>query len=70
MRGSNAGPGGADIEGLGEFDEPDPERIRAAQEHGDLDADAGGLPLLSCRHRVIGFQKSTSHAGSLLVPAN
>ena len=46
MSGRDTSPGRADIERLGEFDKPGAQGVGTPQEDGDLDADAGGLPLL------------------------
>jgi len=53
MRRSYARAGGADVESLGQFDEGRSMRVCAPQEDGDLDADAGSLPLLRARHRFL-----------------
>ena len=61
MRRGDTGAGGADIERLGQFDEASPQRISAPKEYRDLDADAGGLPLLRGGHQFLCLKKLTRH---------
>ena len=61
MRGGYARSGRTDVQGLGQLDETDAERIRAPQKNRDLYADAGGLPLLSGGHQVFCLKKLTRH---------
>jgi len=44
MRRRNTGPGGADIEGLGEFDELGARDVSATNENGNLQTNAGRAP--------------------------
>ena len=53
MRGSNAGTCGADIEGLGQFNEVRAQCICATEENWDLNTDARVLPLVGGGHRVL-----------------
>ena len=50
MRRGDAGACGADIERLGQFNEARALRIRTPKKNRDLDANAGGLPLLRGGH--------------------
>lgn len=61
MRGRDTSARGADIQGFGQLDESRPKRVRSPQKDGDLDTNAGGLPLLCDRHRALVFQKLTGH---------
>jgi hypothetical protein len=61
MRGSNTGTGGTDIQRLGQFDEARAERVGTPKKYRDLDANAGGLPLLRGGHQVFCLNKLTRH---------
>jgi hypothetical protein len=50
MRGSNASPCGADVQCFRKFNKLHAQRVRAPEEDGDLDANAGMLPLVRGRH--------------------
>ena len=65
MRRRYASPGCADIERLGQLNKPHSKCVHAPQEDGDLDADAGGLPLLRTRHRILSLQELTGQRNSL-----
>jgi hypothetical protein len=51
----------ADIERLGQFNEARALRIRTPKKNRDLDANAGGLPLLRGGHQVLCLKKLTRH---------
>jgi hypothetical protein len=61
MRGSNTGACRADIESFGELDEINPQSIGAPQEHRNLNADAGVLPLVGRGHRFLSLHDLTWH---------
>jgi hypothetical protein len=53
MRGSNAGSGGADIEGLGQLNKVNAQCIGAAKKNRDLNTNARVLPLVGGNHRFL-----------------
>ena len=61
MRRRDAGSSGAYVQRFGELDKADTKRVRAPKEHGDLNSDAGGLPLLCNCHRLLVIQELTRH---------
>ena len=62
MCGRNASTCRADVERLGQLDEPRAKRIRTPQENGDLDTNAGGLPLLGGGgHQIFSLYQMTRH---------
>lgn len=68
--GGDAGPRGADIQRLGEFNELCPGGVDCPQEHGHLETDSGRLAPLGGVQVLSSLRDACFQGTHLLVPAN